>query len=64
MKHFAISGEPLLPDTLREALEDPSCGGYVTFEGWVRNHADGHGVYRLEPIDKGAGVKPVEEDPT
>jgi molybdopterin synthase catalytic subunit len=48
MKHFSISGEPLTPDTLREALEDPSCGGYVSFEGWVRNHADGHGVHRLE----------------
>ena len=48
MNHFSISGEPLSPDTLRQDLEDASCGGYVSFEGWVRNHADGHGVYRLE----------------
>jgi molybdopterin synthase catalytic subunit len=48
MKVFAISGESLVPDTLRRDLEDPSAGGYVSFEGWVRNHADGHGVHRLE----------------
>ncbi len=48
MSGFAISGEALSPEDLREALEDPACGGYVTFEGWVRNHADGHDVFRLE----------------
>jgi molybdopterin synthase catalytic subunit len=48
MKGFAISGEALEPETLRRTAEDPACGGYVTFEGWVRNHADGHDVHRLE----------------
>ena len=48
MKFFEISGETLAPDELRRRLEDPSCGGYVAFEGWVRNNADGHNVNRLE----------------
>ena len=48
MKFFEISGETLSPDELRRRLEDPSCGGYVAFEGWVRNNADGHNVNRLE----------------
>ena len=48
MSRFEISGEALSPEDLRKGLEDPACGGYVTFEGWVRNHADGHDVFRLE----------------
>ena len=48
MSRFAISGEPLVPDVLRRQLADDTSGGYVAFEGWVRNHADGHGVHRLE----------------
>jgi molybdopterin synthase catalytic subunit len=48
MTAFAISGEPLDPNRLRRGLEDDTAGGYVSFEGWVRNHADGHGVHRLE----------------
>ena len=48
MKFFEISGEALSPEQLRLRLEDPSCGGYVAFEGWVRNNADGHNVNRLE----------------
>jgi molybdopterin synthase catalytic subunit len=48
MSRFAISGEALDPNVLRRQLEDEASGGYVAFEGWVRNHADGHGVHRLE----------------
>jgi molybdopterin synthase catalytic subunit len=48
MSGFAISGEALSPEELRKALEDPACGGYVSFEGWVRNNAEGHDVHRLE----------------
>lgn len=29
-------------------LHDQACGGYVSFEGWVRNHNDGRDVQRLE----------------
>ena len=32
----------------RAALEDPAAGGYASFEGWVRNHNEGHAVTRLE----------------
>ena len=32
----------------RGALEDPAAGGYASFEGWVRNHNEGHAVTRLE----------------
>ncbi len=29
-------------------LRDQACGGYVSFEGWVRNHNDGRDVQQLE----------------
>jgi len=29
-------------------VQDPACGGYVSFEGWVRNSNDGRSVLRLE----------------
>ena len=37
-------------DTLasREEVKDPGAGGYVSFEGWVRNHNEGQEVTRLE----------------
>jgi molybdopterin synthase catalytic subunit len=41
--HAAIDGE-----ALRKELLDPYCGGYASFEGWVRNHNEGHAVTRLE----------------
>jgi adenylyltransferase/sulfurtransferase len=45
---FEFSAEPLRPDKLRHEVEDSSCGGYATFEGWVRDHNDGRQVRRLE----------------
>jgi sulfur-carrier protein adenylyltransferase/sulfurtransferase len=45
---FEFSTSPLRPDELRHALEDPACGGYATFEGWVRDHNEGRRVRRLE----------------
>jgi adenylyltransferase/sulfurtransferase len=45
---FEFSTSPLRPDELRNALEDPACGGYATFEGWVRDHNEGRRVRRLE----------------
>jgi molybdopterin synthase catalytic subunit len=45
---FQLSEQPLLPELLRRLLQDPSCGGYVAFEGWVRNENQGHRVLRLE----------------
>ena len=48
MRAFAFSSEPLAPDRCREALVDPSAGGYASFEGWVRDHSEGRTVHRLE----------------
>jgi adenylyltransferase/sulfurtransferase len=48
MNTFRFSHEPLDTEQLREGLRDPACGGYTSFEGWVRNHNEGHNVSRLE----------------
>ena len=44
---FAITREPI--DTARwtERIEDPAAGAVATFEGRVRNHADGRAVRAL-----------------
>lgn len=36
------------PDALRRELFDDRAGAYTAFEGWIRNHNDGHDVLRLE----------------
>jgi molybdopterin synthase catalytic subunit len=48
MKAFSFSQSPLTPESYRAALADPAAGGYAAFEGWVRNHNEGHVVTRLE----------------
>lgn len=48
MMEFRIQAATLQPDRDRLELMSPSCGGYVTFEGWVRNHNEGHDVNLLE----------------
>ena len=48
MNTFRFSHEPLDTAALRDTLADPACGGYVSFEGWVRNHNEGQQVSRLE----------------
>jgi adenylyltransferase/sulfurtransferase len=48
MKPFSFSQSALDTTALRVALEDPTAGGYASFEGWVRNHNEGHAVTRLE----------------
>ncbi len=45
---FKISSQPLKSNELALGLADASCGGYVSFEGWVRNHQDGRAVRGLE----------------
>ena len=35
-------------DAARRELQDLGCGGYVSFEGWVRDHNEGQEVTRLE----------------
>ena len=48
MRAFSFSAEPFSPEALRAALADPACGGYASFEGWVRDHNEGRRVLRLE----------------
>ncbi|MFW2405838.1 MAG: molybdenum cofactor biosynthesis protein MoaE [Gammaproteobacteria bacterium] len=48
MSDFEFSRERPDLDILRASVEDPHSGGYVAFEGWVRDHNDGRSVLRLE----------------
>ena len=48
MRPFSFSQAPLEPGSCRDALADPTCGGYASFEGWVRDHNEGHRVRHLE----------------
>ena len=40
--------EAIEPEWRELWLADPAAGGYAAFEGWVRNHNEGHAVTRLE----------------
>lgn len=42
-----ITRNPILIETLYQALDNPACGGIVCFEGRVRNHHHGKEVLRL-----------------
>lgn len=46
--HFALSGQAIDPSVLQVAVRDPHCGGFASFEGWVRDHQDGRRVAFLE----------------
>ncbi len=48
MTAFAFSHQDLDPQACRISLGDISCGGFASFEGWVRNHNEGREVRRLE----------------
>lgn len=48
MNHFSLHDIVLQPGQLRQRLQDPTCGGYCAFEGWVRDCNDGRTVLRLE----------------
>ncbi len=45
---FRIAAEPLDPVALARTLADPRAGACVTFEGWVRDHNEGHPVLALD----------------
>lgn len=45
---FRFSTAPLDTAALQRELRDDGCGGFAAFEGWVRDHNDGHAVTRLE----------------
>lgn len=48
MKKFELSETPLIAEELKDGLRDPAAGGFVSFEGWVRNENEGRTVNRLE----------------
>jgi molybdopterin synthase catalytic subunit len=48
MNGFEISSEMIDLDSVRARLADRSCGAYVQFDGWVRDHNEGQEVLRLE----------------
>lgn len=48
MNAFAIAAEPIDRAAFRDSLVDRGSGGYVQFEGWVRDHNEGREVLRLE----------------
>lgn len=48
MNRFSFSRDRIDEPSLRAELADPSCGGYASFEGLVRNHNEGQPVQHLE----------------
>ncbi|MDE2304915.1 MAG: molybdenum cofactor biosynthesis protein MoaE [Gammaproteobacteria bacterium] len=48
MTRFRFSQTPIDTVAARRELLDPSAGGFVSFEGWVRDHNEGLAVRRLE----------------
>jgi molybdopterin synthase catalytic subunit len=45
---FRFSHAAIEVEALRRALADPRCGGFASFEGWVRDSNEGAQVRRLE----------------
>ena len=45
---FSLSTTDLDPAALTHAVKDPSSGGFVSFEGWVRDHHAGRAVDGLD----------------
>lgn len=45
---FALADTPLDPLALRDSVRHVEAGGFVAFEGWVRNHNEDRTVQRLE----------------
>jgi molybdopterin synthase catalytic subunit len=48
MAAFRFSRTSIDVTSLRAELADPTCGGYTSFEGLVRNHNEGMSVRHLE----------------
>ena len=63
---FRFSTSALDTAALQREMRDESCGGFASFEGWVRNHNEGHAVTRLEyeafaELAEKEGARIVEE---
>lgn len=48
MNAFEISNQMIDLEAFRRRLLNRSCGAYVQFDGWVRDHNEGQQVLRLE----------------
>ena len=48
MNRFRVTSDVIDLVEFRQSMEDRSCGAYVQFEGWVRDHNEGQAVLRLE----------------
>ena len=48
MKSFRFAKTPIDTEVERQQVIDPACGGYASFEGWVRDHNEGQQVRHLE----------------
>ncbi|MFM6987230.1 MAG: molybdenum cofactor biosynthesis protein MoaE [Arenimonas sp.] len=44
---FAVTGSAIDAAVWRAQLDEPRCGAYAAFEGWVRDHHDGRRVLEL-----------------
>ncbi|MEO6096047.1 MAG: molybdenum cofactor biosynthesis protein MoaE [Fibrobacteria bacterium] len=45
---FRLTEAPIEIRAMRDTLSNPACGGFVSFEGRVRNHHQGSEVVKLE----------------
>jgi molybdopterin synthase catalytic subunit len=66
ISHFAISSKTIWVDDVKRQLLVDEAGGFVSFEGWVRNHNEGKAVSGLsyevyENLAVKEGQKIVEE---
>jgi molybdopterin synthase catalytic subunit len=48
MSAFRFTSTPIDAVSLRAELVDTQCGGFTSFEGWVRDHNEGQQVTHLE----------------
>jgi molybdopterin/thiamine biosynthesis adenylyltransferase/molybdopterin synthase catalytic subunit/rhodanese-related sulfurtransferase len=48
VKSFSFAKTPIDTEVERQRVIDPACGGYASFEGWVRDHNEGQQVRHLE----------------
>lgn len=63
---MTITDKTICPDELRSQLTNAGAGAYTSFEGWIRNHNDGHDVLRLEyeayePLAVSEGERVIRE---
>jgi molybdopterin synthase catalytic subunit len=66
MFRFELTRESIDPALLQGPLRDPVCGGYASFEGWVRDANEGHSVRALdyeafEPLAQREGERILHE---